>query len=335
MRRERKSPVAESSTCGARPSRPLAARRFIGLRMWLTRRAMKRRERRAPAWWGCGRGSPTWGFRLLLWLLCGSLLVASDFRGGIEYSRSGGTALFLDAGVPDGPGAHPIAILIHGGGWGAGDRAGDITLFTNMLTEVGFVWFSLDYRLAPSNQWPACIEDVQTAIRWVKAHGAEFKGDTNRIALIGYSAGGHLACQAAVLGDDTTRVQAVVGCAAPTDHIADSERRGGLSKSLQALLGRPSELDAATRTTLRDMSPINYVKPGLPPFLLVHGTSDQSVPYSQSVEFSARLNRARVPCEIITVTNAPHRIREWRNSEPMFEGWMIDWLQAVLAKDRP
>jgi alpha-L-fucosidase 2 len=249
----------------------------------------------------------------------------------MEYTRTGDRPVLLDAGVPDSSGLHPIAILIHGGGWGAGDRAGDITIFTNALTDAGFVWFSLDYRLAPSNQWPACIEDVQTAIRWVKTHAAEFKGDSNRIALIGYSAGGHLACHAAVLDGDTTRVQAVVGCAAPTDHVADSERRGGLSKSLQALLSRPQELDATTRQTLRQMSPLNYVKPGLPPFLLIHGTADSSVPFSQSLEFQARLQRADVPTTLITLTNAPHRIRDWRNADPQFQQKMVTWLRDTMG----
>jgi alpha-L-fucosidase 2 len=257
---------------------------------------------------------------LLVGLLWCSGAVAAEFRGGIEFAHVGPVPLRLDAGMPEGPGPYPI---------------GDDTIFTNTLTGASFVWFSVDYRLAPSNVWPACIEDVESAIRWVKAHGAEFKGDTNRIALIGYSAGGHLACHAAVLGDDATRVQAVVGCAAPTDHIADSERRGGLSKSLQALLARPPELDGATRMTLREMSPINHVKPGLPPFLLIHGTADQSVPYAQSVEFAARLRRAGVPCELITVTNAPHRIRDWQHAAPQFQQRMVDWLRQALPTARP
>jgi acetyl esterase/lipase len=266
------------------------------------------------------------------WLCVTACLVtpAAEMKRGVEYSRVGDAVLHLDAGVPDGAGEHPIAILIHGGGWASGDRAGDITTFCEPLTEAGFVWFSLDYRLAPSNQWPACLEDVQTAIRWVKAHGAEFKGDTNRIALVGYSAGGHLACQAAVLADDTTRVQAVVGCAAPTDHVADSERRGGLSKSLQMLLARPEELDATTRETLREMSPLNYVKPGLPPFLLLQGTADTSVPYSQSVNFLERLQRAGVPARLITLTDAPHRIRDWKNADARYQAKVIPWLQETL-----
>ena len=258
----------------------------------------------------------------------------AEFKADIEYTRAGGTPLLLDASVPDGEGPFPVAILIHGGGWGNGNKRGegDIKPLMEPLTQAGFVWFSIDYRLAPTNPWPACFEDVQASIRWVKTHAGEFKGDSNRIALIGYSAGGHLACHAAVMADDTTRVQAVVGCAAPTDHVADSERRGGISKSMQALLGSPPELGAESRRRLREFSPINFVKPGLPPFLLLQGTEDKSVPYPQSVNLQARLVEAGVPCELITLTNATHRLAEWKNFDAAYQNKLVAWLRETLKK---
>jgi alpha-L-fucosidase 2 len=215
-------------------------------------------------------------------------------------------------------------ILVHGGGWSSGDRRGDITILTNALNAARFTWFSVDYRLAPAHRWPACHEDVLAAIRWVKTNAHRFKGDANRIALAGYSAGGHLAVHAAVLADDATRVQAVAALAAPVDHVADSERRGGLSQSLQKLLARPPELDPATRALLRDLSPVNFIRPGLPPFVLVHGTADNSVPYAQSLQLRDRLRAARVPVEQITLTNAPHRITEWRL-------YQADWAEQLVA----
>ena len=127
---------------------------------------------------------------------------------------------------------------------------------TEPLTDAKFTWFSINYRLAPKHRWPACIDDVRTAIRWVKQHAAEFKGDPHRIALIGYSAGGHLAAYAAVTDDGDTRPQALVLLAGPTDLVADCERRGGVSPSLQALFGRDVKLDDAIRVILRDASPI-------------------------------------------------------------------------------
>ena len=150
-----------------------------------------------------------------------------------------------------------------------------------------FTWFTIDYRLAPTNRWPACFEDVQTAIRWVKQHAPEFKGDPERIALIGYSAGGHLVTLAGTRTNADTRVQAIVGFAPPTEIAFDAQRRGSLDKwlSMKYLLGRDS-LDAATLTIMREISPAEHIQSGLPPFLLVQGSADTTVPRTRRWIFS-------------------------------------------------
>jgi alpha-L-fucosidase 2 len=250
-------------------------------------------------------------------------------KTNIEYGRVDGTSLLLDAGMPDGAGPFPVAIIVHGGGWSGGDKQKDIDLFFDPLTRANFTWFSINYRLAPTNRWPACFEDVQTSIRWVKAHAGEYKGDPKRIALIGYSAGGHLVCQAAVLAKEDTRVQAVVGIAAPTDQLADTERRGGLSASMKNLIAREN-VDDEVKTLLREMSPLNHVRPGLPPFLLIHGTVDKSVPYEQSPIFQAKLIANGVACDLITVTNAPHAIAAWEKIDTSYKEKMTQWLKEKL-----
>ncbi|MBV9124933.1 MAG: alpha/beta hydrolase [Planctomycetes bacterium] len=260
---------------------------------------------------------------------------ASGKPGGlytdIVYGKAEGESLLLDGHVPKGDGPFPVAILVHGGGWGSGDKQTDIIgPIAAPLTKANFTWFSINYRLAPKYRWPACFDDVQAAIRWVKKHAAEYKGDPGRMVLIGYSAGGHLVCQAAVLANPETRVQAVVGFAAPTDLVRDSERRGGLSKALQALFDRQT-LDDETYTLLREVSPISHVHRGLPPFLLLHGTEDRSVRYEQSVNFQKRLRERGVPCELITIPGAPHAIREWEKFDPKFQGKMVAWLERTLA----
>jgi alpha-L-fucosidase 2 len=254
-------------------------------------------------------------------------------RTNLEYGRVDGTSLLLDAGMPEGAGPFPVAIIVHGGGWGSGDKQKDIDLFFDPLTRVKFVWFSINYRLAPTNHWPACFEDVQRAIRWAKAHAAEYKGDPRRIALIGYSAGGQLVCQAAVLAKEDTRVQAVVGVSAPTDLMADTERRGGLSKSLKDLLAREN-VDDEVKAILREMSPLNHVHPGLPPFLLIHGTIDKSVPYEQSPIFQAKLKENGVACDLVTITNAPHAIATWEKIDPGYKEKMAFWLKQTLGNAR-
>lgn len=272
---------------------------------------------------------------LVFWGISGAM-VSNQPAGlyeNIVYGTAGEESLFLDACVPEGRDLHPAVILIHGGGWSGGDKK-DMEFLYKPLSEAGFVWFSINYRLAPQHCWPACFEDVRTAIRWVRDNAAAYRADAGRIALIGYSAGGHLACLAAVQADQTERVQAVVGIAPPTDHEADSERRGRLSPSMQKLLDRPGEISDDARTMLQRISPIQYVNAGLPPFLLLHGTEDNSVPYSQSVNFKAKLDHYCAPCEIITIEGAGHRITDWEAIRPQYIKDITNWLTRAVQADR-
>jgi alpha-L-fucosidase 2 len=256
----------------------------------------------------------------------------------IEYGTAGGVSLRLDAHVPDGAGPFPVAILIHGGGWSGGDKANvgsegrgaDISPWFTTLTAANFTWFSINYRLAPAHRWPACFDDVQTAIRWVKAHAREFNGDPARIALFGHSAGGHLATLAGVLGEGDTRVQAVVGFAAVTDFEYELPVRGGLSLSLQNLHGQPQEVTPASLAILRATAPIHHIKPGLPPFLLLHGDADKTVPWQTSVNFQARLRAAGVRCDLITLPGAGHGLLNWHQFLPDYETRLVSWLREVL-----
>jgi pectinesterase len=254
-------------------------------------------------------------------------------RLNLKYGEAGGEKLLLDAHVPDGEGKFPVAIIVHGGGWSGGDKETDIVpIFAPVATN--FTWFTINYRLAPTNRWPACFEDVQTAIRWVKQHATEFKGDSNRIALLGYSAGGQLAALAAMSAKKDTQVQAVVGFAPPTDLVADAHRRGGLDKwsSMTNLLGR-DRLDGRTLKLLGKISPINHVRPGLPPFLLIQGDTDKTVAYDLTLAFQARVKAAGVLCDLITLTNAQHRIANWDKVAPGFQAKMMAWLGEKLAAE--
>ena len=276
---------------------------------------------------------------LLTFALVATIAGAATLQRDIEYGQAAGERLLLDASVPDGTGPFPVAILVHGGGWSSGDKAGsnhpgdgaDVTPWFEPLSSAGFTWFSINYRLAPKHRWPACLEDVQTAIRWVKAHAADYKGDPNRIALFGHSAGGHLVCLAGVLTDDSTRVQAIVGFAPVTDLEADTNTRGGLSTSLQNLFDRPKTPTPETVARLRAASPINHVRPGLPPFLLLHGNADKTVPYQQSLNFQARLRVSDDTCDLITIPGAPHGLLSWTKFAPDYPHQMIAWLRETLT----
>jgi alpha-L-fucosidase 2 len=282
---------------------------------------------------------PGWPVTALLLGLLAPTVAWAELKTDIEYGRADGENLRLDVNVPDGPGPFPVAILVHGGGWSTGDKSGsekpgssaDITPWFAPLTAAHFTWFSINYRLAPQHPWPAGFEDVQTAIRWVKAHAAEFKGDPKRIALFGHSAGGHLVTLAGVLAGKDTRVQAVVGYAPVTDLELDSETRGGLSTSLQKLFNRPKEITPEARTLLRTNSPVALVKPGLPPFLLLHGDADKTVPLQQSRNFQARLQASGVRCDLMIIPSAGHRLIEWAKADPEYADRMIAWLRQTLG----
>jgi alpha-L-fucosidase 2 len=256
-------------------------------------------------------------------------------RTNLVYGEAGGEKLLLDAHVPDGDGPFPIAIIVHGDGWISGDRRHEISEMFGPLTRSNFTWFSIEYRLAPTNRWPACFQDVETAVRWVKAHGAEYKGDPKRIALIGYSAGGHLVTFAGTHPRHGARVQAVVGLAPPTDLVSDNERRGGLTISMRSLFDFPTtNIDGHVRAILKKNSPLTYVRPGLPPFLLVQGNADKTVPHGQSEHFQAALLADGDTCDFITITNAQHKILDWDKFDPAWQGKVIAWLQQKLPPPR-
>lgn len=256
----------------------------------------------------------------------------------VSYGVAGGEKLLLDVSVPAGEGPFPVAILVHGGGWSGGDKAATeggagIAPWFPMLTQANYVWFSINYRLAPKHRWPACLDDVLTAIRWVKANAAAFNGDPERVALFGHSAGGHLACLAATVVGDSVRVQAVVGYAPVTNHEQELPVRGGLSTSLQQVLNRPKEVTPESLGLLRAISPLNHVRPGLPAFLLVHGDADQTVPIQQSYDFQEKLRANGVPCDLIVLPAAGHRLSDWDRAAPGYEAGVIAWLDRQLRPE--
>ena len=256
-------------------------------------------------------------------------------RLNIEYGEAGGPKLLLDAHVPAGDGTFPVVLLVHGGGWTGWNKESEtdmVPVFAPVATN--FCWFTIDYRLAPTNRWPACYDDVQTAIRWVKQHAAEFKGDPDRIALLGYSAGGHLVTLAGTRAGADTRVQAIAAFAPPTDLVADNERRGGLSASMKALFGYDqTNITDDVRAVLKENSPLTYVHPGLPPFLIFQGSADKTVPAGQSLAFQEKLKAAGVECDLIMIPGGQHKIADWAKFDPAWQGKLVAWLNEKLPAE--
>ena len=268
--------------------------------------------------------------RYLLPLLLLAVAARAELRTDIEFAQAGGTNLTLDAFVPEGNGPFPTCILVHGGGFTKGNKTTFIKPLFEPLSKAGFAWFTINYRLAPQHRYPACIEDVESAIRWVKAHAADYKADPKRIAIIGESAGGHLVSLAGVRAKDDTRVAAVVPFYAPHDLELQVNHRHALGPSMEALFGL-TELNDAAWKTLREASPISYVRKGLSPYLLVHGTKDATVPFEQSLKFQEKMKASGNACDLIAVEGGIHGMGGWEKIDPSYKEKLIAWLRQTLA----
>jgi alpha-L-fucosidase 2 len=255
----------------------------------------------------------------------------------IEYGQAGDISLRMDAHIPDGPGPFPAAILVHGGGWIRGDRKHDVEPLFAPLEKAGYAWFSISYRLANDNNGISsllflgdAVSDVRQAVGFVQKHAADYNIDPDRIALIGESAGAQLASMAALKPGNTKPVQAVVAFYGPSDLAAMAENSDQIPDSIREKV-KSSGWGDMLMAGLKAVSPINFVKPGMPPFLLIHGTADSLVPFSQSEAMCDAIHRVGASCELYAVRGVGHGIRGWdARHETAYKRHMIEWLNREL-----
>lgn len=270
-------------------------------------------------------------FRVLV-LLTGWVWVSSVSRAGlvsdIEFAKPDGVSLKLDAFVPEGPGPFPTVILVHGGGFDKGDKNTYIKPLFEPLSQAGFTWFTINYRLAGQKPWPACLEDVEAAVRWVRAHAAEYKVDVKRIALVGESAGGHLVSYAGARSQGDTQVAAVVSFYAPHDLEIRARARQEVKEGAAKMFGVKTKPDEVDFVKLGKASPSNAIKVGMPPYLLIHGDQDTTVPYEQSTEFQKKMKALGNVCDLITVPGGGHGMGPW--GKTAYASEMIDWLRKTM-----
>ena len=254
----------------------------------------------------------------------------AESQSDLTYGTAAGEELKLDISAPEGLGPFPVCILVHGGGFERGDKQKQVKPLFDPLTNAGFAWVSINYRLAPAHKYPGSVEDLETAIRWVKAHATEYRFDTGRIVLIGESAGGYLVNLVGAHNREDIRVAAVVSFYGPADLVVRFEAAKGAPVSSFTSYFGVSEDNEATRKLLAEASPATYVRPGLPPFLLLHGNADPRVPYEQSVNFLARLKAAGVPAELITIEGGGHGMGGWSKLNSDYAAQLIVWLKTTL-----
>jgi alpha-L-fucosidase 2 len=271
--------------------------------------------------------------RSLLFSLVLCTTAFAQLKTDIEFAKVGDVSLTLDAFVPEGNGPFVTCILVHGGGWMRGDKTSFIKPLFEPLGKAGFTWFTINYRLAPTNRYPACVEDVETAIRWVKAHAKEYKVDAGRIALIGESAGGHLVSLVGVRAKADTSVATVVPFYAPHDMELQAKSRTPPAPWIEALFGI-KELNDDARKALREASATTYLRKGLSPYLLIHGDKDAQVPYEQSVKFQERMKALGNVCDLITVPEGGHGMGGWDKLNSDYRDQLIAWLRQKLSEPK-
>lgn len=237
----------------------------------------------------------------------------------VEIGKAGNRPLYTSIAVPEAPPASPMPVMvyIHGGGWNHGDRKGALRSICGYVTKRGYIGVTVDYRLTPEAPFPAQIQDVKLAIRYLRAHAKQYHIDPSRIGVWGTSAGGHLASLLGTTGDLTTKDEVILSSGIKVN-VADLEGSGGWpdysdkvqavadwygpadyttqeadkNKSITALLGKKA---LSVPDLARLAMPGTYASPNSPPFWIRHGDADTTVPLTESVKLVKQLKDAGVP----------------------------------------
>jgi acetyl esterase/lipase len=237
----------------------------------------------------------------------------------ITYGAANNYALKLDVWQrKDATAPVPTVIYYHGGGWIFGDRTGATLLFLPYL-EMGWNIINVEYRMASVSLAPAAVEDCRCALRWVVRNAKQYHIDTDRIVLTGHSAGGHLSLITGMLPDGTSldhncygeeklRVAAIINWYGISD-VADLLQGANLKNYAVMWMGSQADQLAIAKR----VSPLTYVRAGLPPIISIHGDVDPVVPYEHSVRLHKALTAAGVPNELVTIKGGAHG--EFKGSE--------------------
>lgn len=212
----------------------------------------------------------------------------------------------MDIFEPPTPGPHPAVIVIHGGGWVAGNKAGMMGNFVARYLEKNFVVANVEYRLAAVAKAPAAVEDALKAADFFLSNAAKYGADPKRVAVTGGSAGGHLALmvgmapKSAKLGKPV-KVQAVVNFYGITD--VDDQLHGANEREYATtwVPEGPGRVALARR-----VSPMTYVRKDVPAVLTIHGDADKTVPYEHGVKLTRALTKAGAKAEMIPVPKGGH-----------------------------
>jgi acetyl esterase/lipase len=230
----------------------------------------------------------------------------------IVYGSANNTPLKLDVWYPNAvKSPTPTLVYIHGGGWIFGTKETSVLEFLPFL-EKGWRVVNVEYRMASNSHAPAAVEDTRCALRWVFQNAKQWNFDTTKIVLTGHSAGGHLSLITGMLpkgttldnncyGDEDLKVAAIINWFGISDV---NDLIDGPNVKNYAMMWMGSQKDPAE--IARSVSPLTYVRAGLPPIISIHGDKDNVVPYSQSVRLHKALTEAKVNNELVTISGGGH-----------------------------
>ena len=243
------------------------------------------------------------------------LLMSYSITPNIVYSVGSNYECKLDVYTRRGtPAPLPVVIFIHGGGWVGGIKETG-TFWLMPYIQMGCAVVNVEYRMARTALAPAAVEDCRLALRWVTRNARAYNFDSTKIVVTGGSAGGHLALMTGMLdstaGFDSPRDWDQIN---PVLRVAAIVNWFGIT-DVKDLLSGPNRQNYAVswlgsqpnREAIADrVSPLTYLRKGLPPILTIHGTADQLVPYSHATRLHAGLEKAGVRNELITIPDGRH-----------------------------
>jgi len=254
-----------------------------------------------------------------------------SIKEGIVIGEGGGKSLKADIFLPPVEEKNrPAVLFIHGGGWIEGDRS-QLRGYGILLARLGFVCMCNSYRLSNESIWPAQIQDVNCAIRYLRANATDLGLDPDRIGVSGNSAGGHLSLMAAATNYDqifegeggsnevSSEIKAVCAIYPPTT-IRQLEMLNPLENAFLMLMGKEAKKEDYDKA-----SPLNYVTEDYPPCMLIHGSTDSVVRLKDSTKFYEKLIEFNRPASLHIFSEEEHAF----DGEPDY-GRAIADLQALF-----
>ena len=257
----------------------------------------------------------------------------------LTYGKGADAELKLDLAMPKlGDGPFPAVVFLHGEGWRAGNRQ-QMNHFIEGMARLGYVSITVEYRLVPTARFPAQVEDCKAAVRWLRANAKKYRVRSDRIGVVGFSAGGYLASMLGVTAkedgfegvggnpEQSSRVQAVVSFFGPTDFSSRDWPKDLEEEVIAPFLGGSF---AHKSDFYKRASPVNYVTVDAPPFLFLHGTDDKLVPIDQSRRLSEKLKQIGVPAQMVVLEGEGHGFTDANNQKSMQQ--MLDFLGEQLKR---